>query len=91
MPDEVKVPEQCATCRFWDNSENAKESCDEVSHDLGLCKRYPPTIHPQAGTRIGNTSFGVNYPVFPLLDDDDWCGEYQRPALIHQARERKSE
>ena len=35
-----------------------------------LCRRHPPTVLP-------NDSKDTGVAVFPLIDPDHWCGEYQ--------------
>jgi len=56
---------QCQNCKFFERRKDLNES-------LGFCHRYPPNVleefaldeEPAAGQ-------------FPLMIDDDWCGEWK--------------
>jgi hypothetical protein len=49
--------------------------CDEckfyvrIDRNGGRCRRYPPTIYD--GTHINSVGYQ------PLVDADDWCGEWK--------------
>lgn len=62
---------------------NKCEDCDFWSAEI--CRRYPPTVTPQAVQRRGNVIAGqrpspVSFvPVMSHVQTkaDDWCGEFQ--------------
>lgn len=57
--------EQCSNCRFYSLEDYEEDGINyEISY--GLCRRYPPK-------RIDGTVSG-----FPVVEYDDWCGEYQK-------------
>lgn len=66
MSDERE--ERCEECRFWHSEHD----------DKGVCRRYPPVV---AATKrqqeIGETFEGW----FPVTEDWQWCGEFQRIPL----------
>lgn len=63
--------ENCGTCRFWDNSTQHRDRPDES----GLCRKRPPR-------RFSCTGMGV----WPLTEDADWCGSYERdPDAVEEA------
>lgn len=59
---ELEKLENCANCRFYKPS--------LISPGTGHCRRYPPTI-------IGFSDEGESAADYPVLDDEDWCGEHQ--------------
>lgn len=63
--EEGVVVDQCSNCRFY-HSEDYEE--DDISYErtYGLCRRNP-------SKRIDGTMSG-----FPVVEDDCWCGEYQK-------------
>lgn len=53
-------PRVCANCKWW---VPACSDGDSYSED-GACHRYPPAVlDDEAG-------------IFPMVDCDDWCGEF---------------
>lgn len=60
----MAVSIHCCNCKFYDTEEYEDE---EVTYEMtyGSCVRFPPK-------RIdGSTS------VFPIVEDDWWCGEFK--------------
>lgn len=66
MPDNDLPTEFCARCRFARSN----------GIDDGLnCHRYPP--RPLA-TLESFADTGVSQGIFPGVDDNQWCGEFER-------------
>ncbi len=70
--------ERCETCKFWDWLGNEPEP----ETDKGLCRRLPPVIPPTATALVewhgpGDIPYGSLAAVYPITDQDDWCGEWQ--------------
>lgn len=61
--------ENCETCRFWVSAECTMLAMigwgDARDGNCGFCHRYPP-----------QTITKEEPPEYPLVDDDDWCGEW---------------
>ncbi len=58
----------CGTCKFF---------CAEISNlQTGLCRRFPPTVHPVVDSR-GNIQWASNPPP---VQSKGWCGEWQPKA-----------
>ena len=66
---------RCENCRFWEDDEpNEPATMEPIfpGSDLetltkyGLCRRYPPDPCPPEGNHG-----------WPVLNFDDWCGEWQ--------------
>jgi len=56
--------EECSTCVFYDKS-NVEQEGIEYEMSFGICRRFPPQ-------RIDGM-----ISMFPVVDADSWCGEYQ--------------
>lgn len=55
---------QCVTCRFW-----APDYIEGTEPSLGgTCRFNPPQINDRHGDR---------YWLWPVVDQDDWCGRHQ--------------
>lgn len=56
---------KCETCRFWDNSVQARSAAEP---DLtGACrKRAPSAVDDRTGMAM-----------FPITTDEDWCAEHE--------------
>ena len=52
----MDASEMCIRCRFYE--------LDEDRDDMGACRRYPRTFHPQGGWMLA------------IQKPDDWCGEF---------------
>ena len=63
--EEGVVVDQCSNCVFYDSDDYEE---DEVTYEktYGYCKRFPPK-------RIDG-----NLSVFPVVEDDCWCGEHEK-------------
>ena len=64
--DEERVAvDRCENCRFYLSNDYEQ---DDVTYDstYGVCRRFPPR-------RVD----GV-YSVFPIVEDDWFCGEHQK-------------
>jgi len=63
--EEGVVVEQCSNCKFYDTEDY---EIDGISYErtFGVCRRFPPR-------RIDGT-----VSAFPIIEDDWWCGEYQK-------------
>lgn len=55
---------QCDECKFWDFLPRFKGS--------GRCRRFPRVIASEAQIKQGCRAW-----VYPVMDADDWCGEFQ--------------
>ncbi len=66
---------RCQSCRFY---------CVEQNREgAGLCRRRPPVVPTRMGDRFSNDS-----AIFPVVFDDDWCGEFEpRTASLSNAKE----
>jgi hypothetical protein len=53
---------KCKNCKFFDETYERAEG-------VGACRRYAPRLVSGVGT-------GYEERLFPLVVDDDWCGEY---------------
>ena len=71
---------RCENCRFWkpisaaplpegeDTGTDAEAEAEDTAEE-GHCRRFPATVLQRDGEPVGSA--------FPLLDADDWCGEFQ--------------
>ena len=72
------MDENCTQCRFsrtFDREDNTRID--------RFCQRYPPALLPDVSG--GGNSDGIDIETtpsttFPLVEDDDWCGEFQLKA-----------
>jgi hypothetical protein len=55
------VDATCGECAFYDPSK-------PLRHNGGLCRRNPP---------VPGTNHWHSHQGFPLVDVDDWCGEWR--------------
>ena len=76
MSDAEKV-EMCADCRFFKYAFEDGHAFAEV----GECKRYPPVSSPfwesQCHKDTGRKEVRAISAEFPMVGDQDWCGEFQ--------------
>ena len=56
---------RCETCLFWSQA--------NVTCGLGECRRHAPVTGPKRTLRYAGEG-----RTFPITDDCDWCGDYQR-------------
>lgn len=61
------MSETCCECRYWDDT----GWCDE----LGMCRRYPPTVPCMEGGII--EEHGIMATNNPLVLWNGWCGEFR--------------
>ena len=62
------VTEACCDCRYWHDP--------EWGDDLGMCRRYPPTVPCMEGGGIVE-EHGITMTDHPLVLWDGWCGEWK--------------
>jgi hypothetical protein len=72
--------EKCLNCQFYDRR-NARPT-DGRAIMWGQCRRHSPHLSPS--TAKGYMVEGV----WPLIRDDDWCGEWRSPAQTSLVRSR---
>lgn len=62
-----KEGEHCATCYFY-------------HHGDGECRRYAPkpVWEYQIKREIERNDFNFARPWWPVMGDDDWCGEFKK-------------
>ncbi len=60
--------ENCIGCKFW--LEVKEGITEDAKKELGVCRRYPPTI-----IQVTQDSYS------PVVFSDSWCGEYNRKKL----------
>jgi hypothetical protein len=63
---------KCQGCQFYDRKE--ARSTDGRTTMWGQCRRHSPMLNPQHDK--GYLVEGV----WPVVRDDDWCGEWFAPA-----------
>jgi len=76
--------EKCVNCQFYDRR-NARPSDGRAPLMWGQCRRHSPHLNP-----LGSSSKKAHMVegVWPLVRDDDWCGEWRAPARVSVARAR---
>lgn len=72
--------EKCLNCQFYDRR-NAR-STDGRSTMWGQCRGHSPHLNP-----LSAKSYHVE-GVWPLVRDDDWCGEWRAPTPASMSRTR---
>ena len=72
--------EKCLNCQFYDRR-NARPT-DGKATMWGQCRRHSPHLNPATAK-----SYHVE-GVWPLVRDDDWCGEWRSPTRVSLARSR---
>ena len=68
------VTENCGTCRFR----------MEINYS-SICRRFPPQVFPYHE----DESFTMRDAdqIFPAVDVDSWCGEYQAEPIEYEPSE----
>ena len=66
---EKRNVEQCLNCEFYDRR-NARPT-DGRGAMRGQCRRHSPHLNPLSAKRY------LVEGVWPLVRDDDWCGEWR--------------
>jgi hypothetical protein len=74
--------EKCVNCQYYDRR-NARPNDGRSPVMWGQCRRHSPHLSP-AGAQKTYLVEGV----WPLVRDDDWCGEWRAPARSAVARVR---
>lgn len=59
------VSHRCMNCIWYDT---VHESLKEVPDNFGYCRKHKPLIYTKDGRYYGG---------FPLLDKNDFCGEFR--------------
>jgi hypothetical protein len=71
--------EKCINCRFYDRR-HAKP-LDGKAPLWGQCRRHAPQLNPNPLTSKAYVVEGI----WPLVRDDDWCGEWK--IIVHVVEE----
>lgn len=74
--------EKCINCQYYDRR-NARPSDGRAPLMWGQCRRHSPHLNPVTSKK----SYQVE-GVWPLVRDDDWCGEWRAPTRSSIARAR---
>lgn len=61
----------CKTCTF------RRQGQEKDGDETGECRRHAPTARTFP-VREQRSSLQENYAQWPVVFDDDWCGEWQR-------------
>ena len=72
--------EKCLNCQFYDRR-NARPTDGRVAM-WGQCRRHSPHLNP-----LSARSYLVE-GVWPLIRDDDWCGEWKVSTQTPMSRAR---
>jgi hypothetical protein len=77
-PVDAQVAERCETCRFGQRGTKTRI----------VCRRLPPVGTPLlqgdfllADDGVTKADLMAARTAWPVVNNDDWCGEYQRLAL----------
>ena len=70
-PVDIECVEKCINCRFYDRR-HAKP-LDGKAPLWGQCRRHAPQLNPNP---INAKAYVVE-GIWPLVRDDDWCGEWK--------------
>jgi len=76
--------EKCLNCQFYDRH-NTRPTDGRAPMMWGQCRRDSPHLNP-----LGSSSKKAHIVegVWPLVRDDDWCGEWRAPVRVSTARVR---
>ena len=66
---------KCQNCQFYDRKNG--RSTDGRTTMWGQCRRHSPMLSPQAAQ---SAKAYVVEGIWPVVRDDDWCGEWFAPA-----------
>jgi hypothetical protein len=67
-----RTVKKCQNCQFYDRKES--RVTDGRTTMWGQCRRHSPLLNPQ------NIKTYVVEGIWPVVRDDDWCGEWFAPA-----------
>jgi len=71
-------------CQYYDRH-GARQSDGKTQMMWGQCRRHAPRLNPLGpSSKKGHMVEGV----WPLVRDDDWCGEWHAPARVSMAPAR---
>ena len=73
--------EKCLNCQYYDR--RAGRPTDGRATMWGPCRKHSPHLNP-VNTKKAYQVEGV----WPLVRDDDWCGEWRAVARVTAARSR---
>jgi hypothetical protein len=74
--------EKCVNCQYYDRRD-ARPTDGRTPVMWGQCRRDSPHLSPLSATK----AYLVE-GVWPLIRDDDWCGEWRAPTQSSVARAR---
>jgi len=63
---------KCQNCQYYDRK--SARSTDGRTTMWGQCRRHSPLLNPQ------NVKAYLVEGIWPIVRDDDWCGEWFAPA-----------
>ena len=69
--------DKCLNCQFYDRR-NARPT-DGRAAMWGQCRRHSPHLNPLSAKAH------LSKAVWPLIRDDDWCGEWKAPPCFDLA------
>jgi hypothetical protein len=72
--------EKCLNCQFYDR--RSARPTDGQASMWGQCRRHSPHLNP------ATTKSYLVEGVWPLVRDDDWCGEWRSPTRTSLVRSR---
>lgn len=72
--------DKCLNCQFYDRK--IARSTDGRSTMWGQCRRHSPLLNPQTAKAY------VVEGVWPMVRDDDWCGEWCAAAARPRPQSR---
>jgi hypothetical protein len=72
--------EKCLNCQYYDRR-NARPNDGRAPVMWGQCRRDSPHLNPVSATKAHLVE-----GVWPLVRDDDWCGEWRAPTRSSMAR-----
>jgi hypothetical protein len=74
--------EKCLNCQYYDRR-NARPNDGRAPVMWGQCRRHSPQVNPMTATK----AYLVE-GAWPLVRDDDWCGEWRAPTRTSIAPSR---
>jgi len=76
---------KCQNCQFYDRKDG--RSTDGRTTMWGQCRRHSPLLSPHSPQ--SSKSYVVE-GIWPVVRDDDWCGEWFAPAPTAPYRETRT-
>lgn len=68
---------RCSKCLWWDDQHSSLRAFpDGVATNLGYCRKHKPVIYSN-----NNPTNIRYYGSWPLVDRNDFCGEYREDEL----------